>query len=142
MVLYLNDKSEIHDVNSTEDATLTPVYVDENNEMFPFKGMSDEGICCYKVTVNDGVITMFTPYVDSQVVPHIDQLGKHVQTVTPYTETKTAYIYDTMVVFTKVPSGNIAVYFDKPYIVERDADRVTVKFEPLEEVTPITISII
>jgi len=104
--------------------------------------MSDEGICCYKVTVNDGVITMFTPYVDSQVVPHIDQLGKHVQTVTPYTETKTAYIYDTMVVFTKVPSGNIAVYFDKPYIVERDADRVTVKFEPLEEVTPITISII
>lgn len=142
MILYLNDKSEIHDVNSTEDLSLTPVYVDENNKEFPFKGMSNEGICCYKVTVNDGVITMFTPYVDSQVVPHIDQLGKHVQTVTPYTETKTAYIYDTMVVFTKVPSGNIAVYFDKPYTVERDADRVTVKFEPLEEVTTITISII
>lgn len=142
MILYLNDKSEIHDVNSTEDLSLTPVYVDENNEEFPFKGMSNEGICCYKVTVDDGVITMFTPYVDSKVVPHIDQLGKHVQTVTPYTETKTAYIYDTMVVFTKVPSGNIAVYFNKPYTVERDADRVTVKFEPLEEVTTITISII
>lgn len=65
-----------------------------------------------------------------------------VSEVTPYTETKTAYISDTLVVFTNVPSGNLTVYFDKPYTVERDADRVTVKFEPLEEVTTITISII
>ena len=67
---------------------------------------------------------------------------QRVSEVTPYTETKTAYIYDTMVVFTKVPSGNLTVYFDKPYTVEREADRVTVKFEALKEVTPITISII
>lgn len=60
----------------------------------------------------------------------------------PYTETKTAYIDDTFIVFTNVPSGNLTVYFDKPYTVEREADRVTVKFEALEEVTPITISII
>jgi len=142
MILYLNDKSEIHDVNSTEDLSLTPVYVDENNESFPFKGMSNEGICCYKVTVNDGVITMFTPYVDSQVVPHIDQLGKHVQTVTPYMETKTAYIDDTEATFKGVPNGALTVYFDNPYTVERDGDRVTVKFEALNEVKTITISII
>jgi len=142
MILYLNDKSEIHDVNSTEDLSLTPVYVDENNELFPFKGMSDEGICCYKVTVVDGIIIMFTPYVDSNVIPHIDQLGKHVQTVIPYMETKTAYIDDTEATFKGVPNGALTVYFDNPYTVERDADRVTVKFEPLEEVTTITISII
>lgn len=65
-----------------------------------------------------------------------------VSEVTPYTETKTAYIADTFIVFTNVPSGNLTVYFDKPYTVERDADRVTVKFEPLEDVTTITISII
>ena len=65
-----------------------------------------------------------------------------VSEVTPYTETKTAYIADTFIVFTNVPSGNLTVYFDKPYTVEREADRVTVKFEPLEDVTTITISII
>lgn len=72
----------------------------------------------------------------------IEGVRQSVSEITPYTETKTAYIYDTMVVFTKVPSGNLTVYFDKPYTVERDADRVTVKFEALKEVTPITISII
>ena len=142
MILYLNDKSEIHDVNSTEDLSLTPVYVDENNELFPFKGMSDEGICCYKVTVVDGIIIMFTPYVDSNVIPHIDQLGKHVQTVIPYMETKTAYIDDTEATFKGVPNGALTVYFDNPYTVERDGDRVTVKFEALNEVKTITISII
>lgn len=72
----------------------------------------------------------------------VDNTANKVEQITPYTETKTAYISDTLVVFTNVPSGNLTVYFDKPYTVERDADRVTVKFEPLEEVTPITISII
>jgi hypothetical protein len=72
----------------------------------------------------------------------IEGVRQSVSEVTPYTETKTAYISDTLVVFTNVPSGNLTVYFDKPYTVERDADRVTVKFEPLEEVSTITISII
>ena len=72
----------------------------------------------------------------------IEGVRQSVSEVTPYTETKTAYIADTFIVFTNVPSGNLTVYFDKPYTVERDADRVTVKFEPLEEVTTITISII
>jgi hypothetical protein len=77
-------------------------------------------------------------YTDSD----INGVRQSVSEVTPYTETKTAYISDTLVVFTNVPSGNLTVYFDKPYTVEREADRVTVKFEPLEEVTTITISII
>lgn len=72
----------------------------------------------------------------------ISGVRQSVSEVTPYTETKTAYIDDTFIVFTNVPSGNLTVYFDKPYTVEREADRVTVRFEALEEVTPITISII
>lgn len=72
----------------------------------------------------------------------IDGVRKSVSDVTPYTKTKTAYISDTQMVFTNVPSGNLSVYFDKPYTVEREADRITITFEALEEVTPITISII
>lgn len=72
----------------------------------------------------------------------ISGVRKSVSDVTPYTETKTAYISDTQVIFTNVPSGNLSVYFDKPYTVEREADRITITFEALEEVTPITISII
>lgn len=71
-----------------------------------------------------------------------DDTAIKVEQITPYTETKTAYIDDTFIVFTNVPIGNLTVYFDKPYTVEREADRVTVRFEALEEVTPITISII
>jgi hypothetical protein len=147
MILYLNDKSEIHDVNSTEDVSLTPVYVDENNEKFPFKGMSNEGICCYKVTVNDGVITMFTPYVDSQVVPHINQLGKHVQTVTPYEATKTVSYGDTEIMFENVPEGNLTVLVkdsEGNYPVHhatRKDDVVKVEFAPLEYAADVTITI-
>ena len=72
----------------------------------------------------------------------IDGVRKSVSDVTPYTETKTAYISDTQMIFNNVPSGNLSVYFDKPYTVEREADRITITFEALEEVTPITISII
>ena len=72
----------------------------------------------------------------------IDGVRKSVSDVTPYTETKTAYISDTQMVFNNVPSGNLSVYFDKPYTVEREADRITITFEALEEVTPVTISII
>ena len=140
MIVFVNDKSEIHDVGSTKDPSLTPLYIiDEGN---PFNGWSVAKICCYKCTVSEGIVTMLTPYVDSNLIEHIDQLGKQIEAATPYTETKTAYIDDTFMVFTNVPSGNLTVYFDKPYTVERDADRVTVKFEPLEEVTTITISII
>ena len=65
-----------------------------------------------------------------------------VDEVTPYTETKQAYIGDTEVTFYDVPEGNVTIFFDKPYTVERLADRITVSFEELEEVTDVTISIL
>lgn len=72
----------------------------------------------------------------------ISGVRQSVSEVTPYTETKTAYIDDTEVVFTNVPEGNLTIYFSKPYTVVRDEDRLVISFEALEEVTPITISII
>lgn len=83
--------------------------------------------------------------IQKNLVPQtakVDNTANKVEKITPYTETKTAYIDDTFIVFTNVPSGNLTVYFDKSYTVEREADRVTIRFEALEEVTPITISII
>lgn len=78
------------------------------------------------------------------IVSKVDDTSNRVDRITPYTETKTAYIGDTEVVFENVPSGNLSIFglLSRLYKVERDSDRVTITlFEPLEEVTDITISI-
>lgn len=77
-------------------------------------------------------------YTDADVAG----VRKGVSDITPYTETKTAYIDDTELTFNNVPLGNVQVFFDKPFNFEREGDKVTLHFEPLEEVTDITISII
>ena len=68
---------------------------------------------------------------------------QNISAITPYTETKTAYIGDTEVVFTNVQQGNLSVYFDTPtdYSVERTNDAIAVTFDALDEVTTVTISI-
>lgn len=138
MIIFTNEKGEIHDVGSTTDLMLTPIEVTDGT----FDGWSEAKICCYKVRVQDGNVVMLTPYVDSSLIEHIDQLGKQTEAITPKQFTKTAYIEDTEVVFTDVPTGNMTVYCSVPHTVERDGDRVVVRFEPLEEVTEVTISII
>ena len=69
--------------------------------------------------------------------------------VTPYTDTKTAYIGDTDVVFTGAKSGNLSVFIASDegseigYTLDRIGDMITVRFtKPLEYVTEVTISII
>ena len=139
MKIYLNEAGEIHDVGSnTTGEDLTEVEVTDGT----FDGWSEAKICCYKVSVLYGKVIMMTPYVDSRLIEHIDQLGKQTEAITPKQFTKTAYIDDTEVVFSGVPTGNMTVYCSVPHTVERDGDRVTVKFEPLEEVIEVTISII
>ena len=73
----------------------------------------------------------------------VDDTSNKVVAITPYTETKTAYIGDTEVVFLDVPQGNLSVYFDIPtdYSVERTKDAIAVTFDALDEVTTVTISI-
>ena len=75
MILYVDSEQRIKAVNVSSDEALTPLYVDENNEEFPFVGWSTAKICAYKVNVSDGVITMMTPYVDSKALDHIDEMG-------------------------------------------------------------------
>ena len=65
-----------------------------------------------------------------------------IEEITPYTETKTAYIGDTEITFMTDKTGNLTVYFPHPYTVERLTDRIIVSFDELEEVTDITISIL
>lgn len=65
-----------------------------------------------------------------------------VKAITPITFTKTAYIDDTEVVFSNVPSGNMTIFFDKPYTVTKEGSNVFIGFEPLTEATTITISIL
>lgn len=138
MLIFVNERGEIHDVNTTKDPKLTPIEVTDGS----LDDMSEALICCYKVKVVDGVVVMRTPYVPSTVLESIDRLGKQTEAITPKQYTKTAYIEDTEVVFTDVPTGNMTVYCTVPHTVERDGDRVMVKFEPLEEVTEVTISIV
>lgn len=89
------------------------------------------------------IITGYTPYVDSRLLEHIDQLGKATEAITPYKETKTGYIEDTEMVFYDVPAdGNVTVFFNHPYTIKRVSDKITLTFEPLDDITDITISIL
>lgn len=77
------------------------------------------------------------------IVSKVDDTANKVVEITPYTDSKTAYIGDTEVVFSDVPQGNLSVYFDTPtdYSVERSKDAVSVTFDALDEVTVVSISI-
>ena len=78
MILFVNDKGEIKDIDSTEDKSLTALEITGNN---PFEGWSDARIRCYRVEVRDGEVVMMTPYVSSTLLDHIDYLGKGTQAV-------------------------------------------------------------
>ena len=69
-----------------------------------------------------------------------------VKAITPTTLTKTAYIDDTQVIFTDVPSGNMTIFtgeHDIAYTFKRDGGKVLITFpKPITEVTEITLSII
>lgn len=148
MILFVNDKQEIHDVGSTTDKSLSPLYVDENYEMFPFKGWSVAKICCYKVTVSEGVVTMMTPYVDSNIISHIDQLGNQVEAVTPFEAIEKASVGETEVTFVGVPEGKTLTTVVKDlegnfidHNTTKSEDIVKVFFEPLTYAADITLSI-
>lgn len=70
-------------------------------------------------------------------------IRQSVSNITPYTESKTAYIDDTQVVFDNVPYGNVFIYAGtaiKDW--QRTASGLIVLFaEPLKEATTVTISI-
>jgi hypothetical protein len=73
MIIFVNSNGEIHDVetNSLNDESLTAVEVTDGT----FDKWSKAKICCYKVSIVDGRVYMLTPYVDSRLIMHIDQIG-------------------------------------------------------------------
>lgn len=76
MILYVDNENKVRAVDITTDTSLTPLYVDETADTFPFKGWSTAKICCYKVNVTeDGTVTMFTPYRPSSTLDYIDEIG-------------------------------------------------------------------
>ena len=72
MVIFTDNEGRIKAVGGSSDPSLTRHELNEDN---PFVGWSEAKICCYKVTVHDGVVTMMTPYVSSGVLEPIDRIG-------------------------------------------------------------------
>ena len=77
MILYVNERNEIKDVNETSDPSLISLEVNDD-DFNPFKDWSIAKICCYKATVSDGIVTSMTPYIDSTIVEIVDRLGKQI----------------------------------------------------------------
>ena len=138
MKVYTDNEGKIKSL-SPKDGLTEVIINDENN---PLKNFSDAKICCYKIAVTDGMVTMMTPYVDSRIIEHLDFLGKQVEAVTPYTETKTAYIGDSSLTFMTEAKGNLTVFGLKNYTVERLIDRIIITFDEVDELTDVTISIL
>ncbi len=151
MILFMNDKLEVHavNVNNTDDNTLTPVFVDETKEqIIDIASWPVAKICCYKMAVSNGIITMFTPYVDSNSIPHFEQLGKQVEAVTPFERVEKASIGETEVTFVGVPEGvtltTSVIDLEKNVIshnVTRSEDVVKVFFEPLQYAADIYLKV-
>ena len=93
MVVFVNSRGEIKDVGSTNQVDLIGVVLrDEEN---PFKDWSIAKICCYRIETSDGYVTMMTPYVDTRIIEHIDQLGKQVDNNTSGIQTNSEDIITT-----------------------------------------------
>lgn len=64
MKVYINEQHEIKAVNSTTDNSLTELEITDGT----FDGWADYKIKCYKVNVDDGKVTMMTPYIDTRII--------------------------------------------------------------------------
>lgn len=78
------------------------------------------------------------------VTAKVDDTSNRVTSITPYTDTKTAYYGDTSITFYDAPQGNVSVFFDSyngAYSVSRVENRLSVSFDALDKQTQVTISI-
>lgn len=111
MTVFINDRNEIKDVGSTLDTSLTPIEVDDM-----FKGWSVAKICCYKLYLNLGKVCGFTPYVDSRIIEHIDQLGTQTEEV----QATVSGIYDPGKTYTQ---GEYCTYNNNLYRFNMDSGK-------------------
>ncbi len=73
MIIYTDNENRIKAVGVSDDPNLTAYEI--NDEFNPFNDWTVAKILCYKATVDNGVVTMMTPYVDTQIIEHRDKLG-------------------------------------------------------------------
>lgn len=94
--------------------------------------------------IENMLVSVINNMSNNQFYTNADIAGvrHNVSEITPIEITKTAYIDDTEITFDNVPNGNLTIFANNlAYTVEREGSRVTVYFEPLEELTDITIQI-
>lgn len=78
----------------------------------------------------------------------VDGVRKATSDLTPYTETKTAYIDDTSLVFMNVPNGNISIFMKDaneqsvPFVYEINNGNLIVTFEKRTSLATVSISIL
>lgn len=85
---------------------------------------------------------------DEKMIPRTDwNVYEDVLSVTPYTDSKTAYIDDTEVTFADVPQGNLSLFMvdgdnqPVPCTYERINGNVRVSFEQRTSLATVTIQI-
>ena len=74
MKVFIDDENRIKAIGSTDDESLIPVKIEDDN--FFIQGHSEAFICCFRVTLTDGVVTGMSAYRDSRDLDFIDDIGK------------------------------------------------------------------
>ena len=80
MKIYVDSINHIKAVGSSDSTELTEIEINDAGN--PFAGWSAAKICCYEVTVDNGKVTMYTPYIASSALDYIDEIGKENETLT------------------------------------------------------------
>ena len=83
MIIFVNDRNEIKDVNSTNDTTLKEIILSDKEN--PFENWSVAKICCYKVGLTPETIT---EVVGTEEITYTDLEGNEVTETREITETK------------------------------------------------------
>ena len=83
MIIFVNERNEIKDVDVTRDETLKGYEIVDNNN--PFKDWNVDKICCYKVGLTPETVT---EVVDIEEVTYTDEEGNEVTEEREITETK------------------------------------------------------
>lgn len=113
----------------------------------------NDGDCKEYTAVNEQIIPTEcfkngappSPYDD--LSRRISAVNSKVDSITPYTESKTAYIDDTEVFFDIAKDGNISVFMvdgegqNVPHTFEQINGQIKVSFEKRESLATVTISI-
>lgn len=101
MILYVNSKGEVKDVDVTEDSALTELPISENS-VNPFTNWSVARICCYRVGVIPEKVTevvgtedcTYTDLEGNEVIKSVDitetrETGKYIiSMMTPYVDSR------------------------------------------------------